>query len=109
MLAHIFNAALRALAVSLVFGCVLIYAVGGIDSPDARPIVGVIIASFFMFWVVFVFLFGPRVPKSDGRGRQTEVEGGPMSWARGRQREQGERGDRDGDDGDSGGGDGGGD
>ena len=91
MLAHVLNAGVRALAASLFFGGVLIYAVGGIDSPAARLLAGVITVSFFMFWIVFVFLFGPRVPKS------------------GRQREQGERGDRDGDTGDSGGGDSGGD
>ena len=109
MLAHVLNAGVRALAASIVLGGILIYAVGGIDSPDARPLAGVIAVSFFMFWIVFVFLFGPRVPKSDGRGTQTEVEGDTMSWARERQREQGERGDRDGDTGDSGGSDSGGD
>ena len=109
MLAHVLNAGVRALAASLFFGGVLIYSVGGIDSPAARPLAGVITVSFFMFWIVFVFLFGPRVPKSDGRDTQTEVEGGTTSWARGRQREQGERGDRDGDTGDSGDGDSGGD
>jgi len=107
MLAHVFNAAVRALAASLVLGGVLIYAVGGIDSPDARPLAAVIAIGFSIFWIVFVFLFGPRVPKSDGRGKETEVEGGTMSWARGRQREQGERGGQDGDGGDSGGDDGG--
>ena len=106
MLAHLLSSAVRSLAVTVVFGSILIYATGGLDSPNARAMVGVIAVCFFLLWITFFFLFGPRVPKPDRRSAQTEVEGGSMSWARGPGRDHGERGDGDGD---AGGGDGGGD
>jgi ABC-type dipeptide/oligopeptide/nickel transport system permease subunit len=103
LLAHILRAAVRALAASILLGTVLIYAVGGLDSPLARPLVGVIAIGFFVFWIVFAFLFG-RLPAPERRGTQAETEGGSMSWARGSRRDHGERGERDGE---AGGGDGG--
>ena len=103
MLAHILKAGVRALAATVILGSILIYAVGGLDSPHARPLAGVIGVGFFVFWIVFAFLFGQRLPKPDGHNAQTEAGGGSMSWARGSRREPGERG---GGDGDAGGGDG---
>lgn len=101
VLAHILNAGGRALAASILLGTILIYAVGGLDSPLARPLAGVIAIGFFVFWIVFAFLFG-RLPKPERRDAQSDVEGGSMSWARGSQRDHGERegeaGDADGSD-----------
>ena len=47
------------------FLAALICSAGGFESPDVRPLGGVVIVSFFIFWLVFVFLFGKRVPKPD--------------------------------------------
>jgi hypothetical protein len=69
MLAHILNAGIRALAASVILGGILVYAVGGFDSPHVRPLGGVVIVGFFIFWIVFVFMFGRREPKTD-RNRQ---------------------------------------
>jgi len=88
MLAHVFNAGVRALAASIVLGGVLIYAVGGFESPDVRPLGGVIIIGFFIFWIVFVFLFSPRLPKSEERSSQTEVKSTNVPWGRARHRRE---------------------
>ena len=63
MLAHLPKAAVRSLAVTVVLGSILIYATGGFDAPNARGMVGVIAICFFLFWITFFFMFGPRVPK----------------------------------------------
>lgn len=103
MLSHILKAGVRALAASILLGTILVYAVGGLDSPLARPLGGVIAIGFFVFWVVFAFLFG-RLPVAERRGTQAETEGGGMSWARISRRDHGERGERDGEAGDGDGG-----
>lgn len=69
MLAHLLTAAIRSLAVTVVLGSTLIYATGGLDSPYARGMVGVIAVCFFLFWIAFFFMFGPRVPKRRGGER----------------------------------------
>jgi hypothetical protein len=63
VLAHLLTAAIRSLAVTVVLGSILIYATGGLDSPNARGMIGVVAVSFFLFWITFFFMFGPRVPK----------------------------------------------
>jgi uncharacterized membrane protein YfcA len=88
MLAHIINAGIRALAASIVIGGVLIYAAGGFNSPNVRPLGGVIIVGFFVFWVVFVFMFGKRVPKYDRQRRDRDLdEGTPLAFRGARRRE----------------------
>jgi hypothetical protein len=72
MLAHLLTSAVRSLAVTVVLGIILIYATGGLDSPNARGMVGVIAVCFFLFWITFFFMFGPRVPKR----RSGERDGG---------------------------------
>ncbi|HJR23274.1 MAG TPA: hypothetical protein VJ822_16705 [Dongiaceae bacterium] len=68
MLAHLLNAAVRSLAVTVVLGSILLYATGGPDSENARAMGSVIAMCFFLFWITFFFMFGPRVPKhQDGR------------------------------------------
>jgi hypothetical protein len=107
VLAHFLNAAVRSLAVTVVLGCILIYATGGLDSPNAPGIVGVIAVCFFLFWITFIFMFGPRVPKR----RVSERDSGPdeathLPLRLGRRREHDDSG-QDGDTGaggDSGGG-----
>jgi hypothetical protein len=97
VLAHILNAGVRALAASIVLGGILIYAVGGFEAPDVRPIGGVIVVGFFIFWIVFVFLFGPRVPKPEEHRPHSEADGSATPWARGRhRREDDEPGHHDG-------------
>lgn len=100
MLAHIFNAGIRALAASIILGGILIYAVGGFDSPNVRPLGSVIAIGFFIFWIVFVFMFGKRVPKLD-RNRQDQGldESTHSAFGRSRRRES----DGDGHDGEGGG------
>lgn len=69
MLAHLLNAAVRSPAVTVVLGSILIYA----TAPNARGMVGVVAVCFFLFWITFFFMFGPRVPKH----RSDERDGGP--------------------------------
>ncbi len=106
MLAHLLTAAVRSLAVTVVLGCILIYAIGGLDSPNARGMVGVIAVCFFLFWITFFFMFGPRVPKRRSGERDSgSDEAGHLPLRLGRRREH----DDSGQDGDSGaGGDSGG-
>jgi len=42
-----------ALAAAIVFGTFVIIVTGGLNSPHATPLIGVSIASVFIFWVVF--------------------------------------------------------
>lgn len=49
MIAHVLNAGIRALAASVILGGALIYAVGGVDSPDARAVAIATVGGFFMF------------------------------------------------------------
>ena len=104
MLAHLLNAAIRSLAVTVVLGSILVYATGGLDSPNVRGMVGVIAICFFLFWITFFFMFGPRVPKR----RSAERDGGSDETAHltlrvGRRREDEDGGHDSG--GDSGGSD----
>jgi hypothetical protein len=67
LLAHLLKAAVRSLAVTVVLGSILIYATGGLDSPYARGMIGIVAVCFFLFWATFFFMFGPRVPtRRDG-------------------------------------------
>jgi hypothetical protein len=104
MLGHILNAGVRALAASIILGAILTYAIGGVDSPDMSALATTIIVGFFIFWIVFIFMFGRRVPKRD-TGSRNEVDA--MNFQRGRRREEDETSDTAG--GGHGGGDGGGD
>ena len=74
MLAHLLNAAIRSLAVTAVLGSILTYATGGFDASNLRVMSGVIAICFFMFWVTFFFMFGPRVPKHDGGGDESNLD-----------------------------------
>lgn len=105
MLAHLLTSAVRSLAVTVVLGSILIYATGGLDSPNAPGMVGVIAICFFLFWITFFFMFGPRVPKR----RSGERDSGPhetphLPFRVGRRREHDEHGGHDIGGGDSGGG-----
>jgi hypothetical protein len=108
MLAHLLASAVRSLAVTVVLGCILIYATGGLDSPNARGMVGVTAVCFFLFWITFFFMFGPRVPKR----RSGERNGDPddaahLAFRVRRRRENDDDASHDGDGGaggDSGGG-----
>jgi hypothetical protein len=102
---HILKAGVRALAASLILGGILIFATGGFDSPNVRPLGGVIIAGFFIFWIVFVFMFGKRVPKHDPRRQDRDLDDSPHLSVRG-QRRRDTRDDDEAGDGDGGGGDG---
>jgi hypothetical protein len=107
MLAHLSNSAVRSLAVTVGLGCVLIYATGGLDSPNARGMVGVIAVCFFLFWITFLFMFGPRVPKHYWRRQDPEVEKMPhLALRRERRHESndGSNGENAGEGSDSGGG-----
>lgn len=73
MLAHLLKSAIRSLAVTVVLGSVLLYAAGGLASPNARGMIGIVAACFFLFWITFFFMFGPRVPTR----RSGEQDGGP--------------------------------
>ncbi len=88
MLAHIVNAAVRALAASIVLGGMLIYAAGGFDSPNIRPLGGVIVLGFFIFWIVFVFMFGTRVPKPDHQRQDGYLDEASHLMSRGRRRRE---------------------
>jgi hypothetical protein len=74
LLAHLLKSAVRSLAVTVVLGCILVYATGGLDSPNARGMIGVIAICFFLFWVTFFFMFGPRVPKHDSRRKDRDLD-----------------------------------
>lgn len=87
MLAHLLKAAVRSLAATVVLGSILIYATGGLDSPNARGMIGIIAVCFFLFWVTFFFMFGPRVPKHDDRREDGHVENAAHLSFRGRRRE----------------------
>jgi hypothetical protein len=92
MLAHLLTSAVRSLAVTVVLGCILIYATGGLDSPNARGMIGVIAVCFILFWITFFFMFGPRVPKYDSRRQDRDLdETGSLSFGlrKGRDREDG--------------------
>jgi hypothetical protein len=108
MVTHILNAGVRALAASIVLGGILMFAVGGLDSPDARPLAAIIVAGFFIFWIVFVFLFGPRVPKRDPRTQDRDQDDHSPLSPRVRRRES-DDGDHGGEVGEARDGDGGGD
>jgi hypothetical protein len=107
MLAHLLTSAVRSLAVTVVAGVILIYATGGLDSPNARGMVGVTAVCFFLFWITFFFMFGPRVPKRRSGERNSGSDDAIYLPLRvGRRREH----DDSGHDGDTGaGGDSGGD
>src|SRR5690242_11537203 len=79
MLAHIFNAGLRSLIASLALGGILIYGTGGFETPYVRPLGGVIVVSFFIFWVVLVFMFGKRVPKPDHHRSDNGADNAPLA------------------------------
>ena len=88
MLAHLLTSAIRSLAVTVLLGCILIYATGGLDSPYARAMVGVVAVCFFLFWITFVFMFGPRVPKYDSRRQDRDLdEAGSLPFRMRRRRE----------------------
>jgi hypothetical protein len=53
MIGHLFRSATRALGAAIVFGTFVIMVTGGLDSPNATPLIGVSIAAFFIFWVAF--------------------------------------------------------
>jgi hypothetical protein len=109
MLAHLLTSAVRSLAVTVVLGCILIYATGGLDSPNARGMVGVVAVCFFLFWITFFFMFGPRVPKRRSSERDSgSDEATHLPLRVGRRREHDDDGGHDGDSGaggDSSGGD----
>jgi len=88
LLVHLLNAAVRSLAVTVVLGSILIYATGGLDSPNARAMGGVIAISFFLFWVTFFFTFGPRVPKHQGGRDEGEPDSATHLVFRGRRRRE---------------------
>ena len=92
MLAHLLIAAIRSLAVTVVLGSILIYATGGLDSPNARGMIGVIAICFLLFLITFFFMFGPRVTKYDSRRQDRDLdETGSLSFGlrKGRDREDG--------------------
>lgn len=107
MLAHLLNAAVRSLAVTVVLGSILIYATGGLDSPNAGGMTGVIAICFFLFWITYFFMFGPRVPKRRSGEREGDTDDAAhLAFRVRRRREHDDDGGRDGDSsgGDSGGG-----
>ena len=98
MLAHLLNAAIRSLAVTVVLGSILIYATGGLDSPNARAMIGVVAICFFLFWITFFFMFGPRVPKRrNGERDSGPDETGHLPLRVGRRREHDDDSGHDGD------------
>ena len=93
MLAHLLTSAVRSLAVTVVLGSILIYAAGGLDSPNARGMVGVTAVCFFLFWITFFFMFGPRVPKRRSGERDSSLdEAGHFPLRVGRRREHDDSG-----------------
>lgn len=107
MLAHLLTSTVRSLAGTVVLGSILIHATGGLDSPNARGMIGVIAVCFFLFWITFFFMFGPRVPKRRSGDRDGgSDEAGHFPLRVGRRREHDDSGHDGGTDagGDSGGG-----
>lgn len=99
MLAHLLTAAVRSLAVTVVLGSILIYATGGLDSPNARAMIGVVAVCFFLFWIVFFFMFGPRVPKHHSRRQDRDLdETGSLSFRLRNRHDDSEVGGHDGGD-----------
>jgi hypothetical protein len=72
----------------VVLGSTLIYTTGGLDSPNARAMAGVIAVCFLLFWVTFFFMFAPRVPKYDGRREESELDSATNLVIRGRRRRE---------------------
>jgi len=72
VLKHLMSAGKRALGASIVIGLVLVFAVGGPQSPDAAWAIRVAIAGFFIFWIVFAFIFALPSTKTD---QETRDEG----------------------------------
>ena len=109
MFAHLLNSAVRSLAVTVVLGAILIYVTGGLDSSNLRAMVGVVAICFFLFWITFFFMFGPRVPKHDSRRQDRDLDETPHLAVRSGRRHEGNGGGHSGDVGESGdsGGDGG--
>src|SRR5688572_5204011 len=100
MLAHLLTAAVRSLAVTVVLGSILIYATGGLDSPNARAMGGVVAICFFLFWITFFFMFGPRVPKRRSGDRDSGAdEATHLPLRVGRRREHDDDGGHGGDSG----------
>ena len=88
MFAHLLTAAIRSLAVTVVLGSILIYATGGLDSPNARGMVGVTAVCFFLFWITFFFMFGPRVPTHDGGREESHFDSASHLALRGRRQRE---------------------
>jgi hypothetical protein len=106
VLAHLLTSAVRSLAVTVVLGCILIYATGGLDSPNARGMVGVIAVCFFLFWITFFFMFGSRLPKHDDGRAESHLDSASHLAFRGRRHktDHSENGPRDSETGDGSGG-----
>jgi hypothetical protein len=75
VLKHLMSAGKRALGASIVLGCVLVFAVGGPQSPDANQMIKVAIFSFFGFWIVFAFFFRPARPRGDAASNFIDAPG----------------------------------
>ena len=90
MLAHLLKSAVRSLAITVVLGSILVYATGGLNSPHARGMIGVIAVCFFLFWITFFFMFG-QLPKHDGRREESDLDNIPHLAFRGRRRERDDR------------------
>jgi hypothetical protein len=88
MLAHLLSSGVRSLAVTVVLGCILIYATGSLDSPNTRGMTGVIAICFFLFWITFFFMFGPRVSKRRGGRDESEPDSATHLVFRGRRRRE---------------------
>lgn len=109
MIAYLFRTGSYA---AMVFAAVTIYATDSLGSPLSRPLAGVAIAAFFIFWIVFA-TFGRRTYTRDqlrseiAHGDGGSLPGGVNKWIRGDRRSDdgfGEHRESGGD----GGGDGGG-
>ena len=87
MLARLLNAAVRSLAVTIALGGILIYATGGLDSPIARGMGGIIAICFILFWVAFFFMFGARGPKHDDGSDESDLDSATHLSFRGRRHE----------------------
>jgi hypothetical protein len=87
MIRHLLIATKWALGASVVTGFVLVYAVGGPQSPDAEPMIRIAIFAFFVFLVVFAFLFRPARGADDAAPSAVEGGGehlrGANKWVRG--------------------------
>ncbi|HKP24576.1 MAG TPA: hypothetical protein VJV39_11985 [Dongiaceae bacterium] len=105
MLAHLLKAAVRSLAVTVVLGSILIYSTGGLDSPNARGMIGIVVVCFFLFWITFFFMFGPRVPKHDSRRQDRDLDETGLLSFRPRKRHEDDEGGETGEHGGEGGSD----